>query len=74
VSRFPRPRGRELIAALKHIGFVVVRVRGSHHQLRHPDGRATTIPVNAGDEIGEKLLKAVLRQCNLSVEELRKIL
>jgi predicted RNA binding protein YcfA (HicA-like mRNA interferase family) len=42
--------------------------------MRHPDGRATTIPVHAGDVIGEKLLKSVLRQCGMTVEELKEIL
>jgi predicted RNA binding protein YcfA (HicA-like mRNA interferase family) len=74
MSRLPHPRGRELIKALERIGFVVVRIRGSHHRLKHPDGRITTVPVHAGEEIGEKLLKSILRQCEMTVEELEKLL
>ncbi|WP_022799301.1 type II toxin-antitoxin system HicA family toxin [Thermus islandicus] len=42
--------GQELARLLEE-GFQVVRVRGSHVRLRHPDGRATTVPgdLKAGD-------------------------
>jgi predicted RNA binding protein YcfA (HicA-like mRNA interferase family) len=34
---------REVIARLKHDGWVLVNVRGSHHQFKHPEkpGRVT---------------------------------
>lgn len=31
MSKYPAVTGKEVIAALQQIGFVVVRVRGSHH-------------------------------------------
>ena len=46
MGRLRRLRGREVVAALKRAGFVVLRVRGSHHFLRHSDGRATVVPKN----------------------------
>lgn len=42
MNRLPRIRGRDLLKALQRAGFEVVRVRGSHHFLRHPDGRQTS--------------------------------
>lgn len=45
MSRAPRVSGPELIAALAKIGFDVMRVKGSQHFLRHPDGRSTVVPV-----------------------------
>jgi predicted RNA binding protein YcfA (HicA-like mRNA interferase family) len=47
--RLPRPKGDQLVRALEKAGFQVARVKGSHHFLRHPDGRATTVPVHAGE-------------------------
>jgi len=44
MSRFPRLTGAEIIAALAKAGFVDSRVKGSHHRLRHSDGRVTTVP------------------------------
>ena len=42
-------KGREVIKILKDHDFEVVRVKGSHHFLRHADGRCTVVPVHAGE-------------------------
>ena len=52
MSRFPRLTGAEIIAALAKAGFVDSRVKGSHHRLRHSDGRVTTVPVHGAEIIG----------------------
>jgi predicted RNA binding protein YcfA (HicA-like mRNA interferase family) len=46
VTRLPRLTGADLIAALATAGFAVILVRGSHHFLRHPDGRSTVVPAH----------------------------
>ena len=33
--------GLRVVRAMEKAGFEVVRIRGSHHVLRHPDGRGT---------------------------------
>ncbi len=73
MTKLPRLTGRELIAALETAAFSVVRVRGSHHMLRHTDGRTTTIPVHGGETIGVGLLSRILRDCQLTREELVKL-
>ncbi len=62
--------GRELVRALEKLGFEIVRVRGSHHFLRHPDGRCTVVPVHRGETIGRGLLAQVLRDCEITVDDL----
>ena len=42
----------DLERAAKVLGFIKVRQRGSHARWKHPDGRATTIPVHPSAEIG----------------------
>ena len=74
MSRIPRVAGSELLAALAKAGFVVVRVKGSHHLLRHEDGRSTVVPVHSGETIGPGLLHKILRDCQLTVQDLQKIL
>ncbi len=69
---FPAPGGQRLIKALAHFGFEVVRQRGSHHFLRHPDGRCTVVPVHRGETIGRGLLAKILRDCDLNKNELQK--
>jgi predicted RNA binding protein YcfA (HicA-like mRNA interferase family) len=44
----PAVRGSQVVSALEKAGFVVARINGSHHIMRHPDGRRTTVPVHAG--------------------------
>ena len=69
MPRLPRLRGREVIAALRRAGFEVLRIRGSHHFLQHPDGRRTVVPVHAGEVIGPGLLKKILNDVEMEVEE-----
>lgn len=52
MPRAPRWTGKERIAALKGHGFLVLRVRESHHFLKHVDGRATVVPVHGREIIG----------------------
>ncbi len=56
MTRFPPVSGRELVTALSRKGFQVIRVKGSHHILRHSDGRMTVVPVHGREEIGPGLL------------------
>jgi predicted RNA binding protein YcfA (HicA-like mRNA interferase family) len=63
-----------VIAALKKAGFIVDRIKGSHHMLRHPDGRVTTVPVHGAEIIGPGLLARILRDCNLTREEFEALL
>lgn len=37
--------GKALILALAKLGFQVQRIKGSHHFLKHDDGRTTLVPV-----------------------------
>jgi predicted RNA binding protein YcfA (HicA-like mRNA interferase family) len=73
MSRSPRITGPELIAALVRAGFQVLRLRGSHHFLRHEDGRSTVVPAHSGETLGPGLLSKILRDCQVSVEDLRRL-
>jgi predicted RNA binding protein YcfA (HicA-like mRNA interferase family) len=74
MPRRKRITGKELIRALKKAGFTVIRTQGSHYRLRHADGRITTVPVHAGETIGPGLLGQILRDCDLTHEQLEKLL
>lgn len=71
MARAPRLTGREVLAALRKHGFVPVRVRGSHHFVRHADGRTTVVPVHRGEVLGPGLLASIARDCELDVRDLR---
>lgn len=74
-GRLPILTARELIRALEKLGFVNTRRSGgSHWRFAHPDGRRTTIPVHRGKTIGPGLLRKILRDVDVSPEELREML
>lgn len=75
MSKLPRVTGKEVVAALRKGGFVQVRVRGSHHYLRRPgSGRLVCVPVHSGEILAPKLLKSILEQAGLTLEDLRDLL
>jgi predicted RNA binding protein YcfA (HicA-like mRNA interferase family) len=74
MGKLPSLTGKQLIAALARAGFTVTRIKGSHHFLKHPDGRRTVIPVHAGEAIGPGLLSQILRDCELSRDDLEKLI
>jgi predicted RNA binding protein YcfA (HicA-like mRNA interferase family) len=42
------------------LGFAVARIAGSHHVMRHPDGRGTTVPVHHGRDVAKGTLRGIL--------------
>lgn len=73
MSTLPRPTGKELVRALERAGFATERVRGSHHFLRHPDGRATVVPLRTRT-LGLGLLRKILTDCDIKPEQLEELL
>jgi predicted RNA binding protein YcfA (HicA-like mRNA interferase family) len=73
MSLKPQP-ATKIIKALLKLGFKIVRKRGSHVVLKHPDGRLTVVPVHAGEEIGTGLLNKIIKDTGLSKEEFMKFL
>ena len=74
MSRTPRVTGSDLIAALEKDGFSILRVKGSHHFLRHEDGRSTVVPVHSGETIGPGLFHKIIRDCHLTAVEFGELL
>ena len=74
MTLLPSLTGRELVAVLTKAGFEVLRVKGSHHFLRHADGRSTVVPAHSGETIGPGLFTKILRDCDLSREQFQKFL
>jgi predicted RNA binding protein YcfA (HicA-like mRNA interferase family) len=74
MSKLPSLTGKEVVSLLKKVGFVVERQRGSHVFLRHDDGRATVVPIHSGEAIGPGLLSKILRDVEITKDELLKIL
>ncbi|MES2996045.1 MAG: type II toxin-antitoxin system HicA family toxin [Verrucomicrobiota bacterium] len=74
MGQFPSITGSQLIHALRKIGFETARSKGSHHRLVHPDGRKTTIPVHGKETLGPGLLLKILRDVEITRENLLLLL
>ncbi|MEK7353216.1 MAG: type II toxin-antitoxin system HicA family toxin [Chloroflexota bacterium] len=69
MTRLPTLTGDRIIKALAKAGFIVDRQRGSHVYLKHPDGRATVVPVHKGESVGRGLVSKILRDTDLDRED-----
>jgi len=74
MTKAPRLTGHKLLVALQKAGFEVIRIKGSHHFLRHPDGRSTVIPIHRGETLGPGITSQILKDCEISYGELKNLL
>lgn len=74
MSNLPSLDGKRLIKLLQKVDFEIIRVKGSHHFLRHPDGRATVIPVHGKENIGIGLFHKILKDCEMTIDEFLNLL
>lgn len=74
MTRRSRPTGRQAIDAPCKAGFEEIRTRGSHHFLRHADGRCTVVPAHSGETIGAGLMAKILRETEMIAEQCTSLL
>jgi predicted RNA binding protein YcfA (HicA-like mRNA interferase family) len=71
MPKLPVLSGKQLLKLLQKNGFSVVRQKGSHVFVENKDGELTTvIPLHGNEDLGKGLLKAILNDLELPVEEL----
>ncbi|MDJ0577231.1 MAG: type II toxin-antitoxin system HicA family toxin [Xenococcaceae cyanobacterium MO_234.B1] len=66
-------KAKELEKVAKKLGFKKARQKGSHARWKHPDGRATTIPIHGKAEIGSWLFQEILKQMGITEEEFNQL-
>ncbi|MGE4287906.1 MAG: type II toxin-antitoxin system HicA family toxin [Salinivirgaceae bacterium] len=60
----------DLFKLLKNNGWVVVRQKGSHVIMQHPEkDLQLTVPYHAGKEVKKGLLKAILKQADIKTNK-----
>ena len=74
MSKLPVLKPTELVRLLERLGFERIRQKGSHLYLRHPDGRATVVPMHRGEDIPPGLLRSILHDIELTREEFLNLL
>jgi predicted RNA binding protein YcfA (HicA-like mRNA interferase family) len=65
---------RELSKIAEKVGFQRVRQEGSHNTFRNSQGRIIVIPDHGSQVIVRPLLRKILRDIGLSLEEYHRIL
>ena len=73
MTLLPRISGRECVAALNKIGFVVKRQHGSYIILRR-DNPFSQVVVPNHKELDKGTLRAIIRFAGLSLEDFAKLL
>ena len=68
--RLPALSFREVVRALERLGFRVDHATGSHYRLKHAqDPRRTTVVPRHSRDIKRGVLRSIIRQAGLTVEE-----
>ncbi len=62
MARLPKLTGKELAKVAEKLGFIYSHTTGSHMVYKHFDGRRTTIPHHAGEELGPGLLNKIIKK------------
>jgi predicted RNA binding protein YcfA (HicA-like mRNA interferase family) len=74
VSELPRISGREVVKALKKIGYEQDRQRGSHMILRQTGSPHRRVTVPDHTEVAKGTLRAIIREVGLTVDEFKHLL
>jgi predicted RNA binding protein YcfA (HicA-like mRNA interferase family) len=74
VSELPRISGREVVKALRKVGYEQDRQRGSHIVLRQTVEPHRRVVVPDHKEVAKGTLRAIIKQVGLTVDELKRLL
>ena len=71
-KRIPMLKARDIMRALRALGFSPMRQSGSHIFFQHGDGRTTLVPRHGGEDMGRGLLRQILREIKMTPDEFVK--
>lgn len=75
MGALPVVSGKKLLKVLVKNGFVALRKKGSHVFVQSADGSCgTAVPIHGNEDLGTGLLKSILNDLDLSVDDLRHML
>lgn len=72
--KLPVVSGPDCIKALKKIGYIAVRQRGSHIRLKDKSGKLPPLTVPDHNELRPGLLRKILNDAGLTVEDFISLL
>lgn len=74
MSQLPLVSGREVVKALRKIGYEQDRQRGSHIVLRQTAAPHRRVTVPDHSEVAKGTLRAIIREVGLTVDEFKALL
>ncbi len=74
MSKLPMVNFKAMDRILRHLGFSVVRQKGSHVFYRHADGRTTTLPNHGNKDLARPLMREILREISIAPDEFMELL
>jgi predicted RNA binding protein YcfA (HicA-like mRNA interferase family) len=72
--RLPRVTAAQIVRVLEKRGFWLARQSGSHRIYKNEAGKRVTVPYHSGKILHPKVLKSILRDADLTVEQFQKLL
>lgn len=74
-ERLPRVTAREIITVLEKVGFVFSSQTGSHKiYRRNSENLRATVPFHGSKILHPKVLKSILKEADISLEQLGEFL
>jgi len=72
-EKLPRVTANEMIKIVEKLGFHLSRQSGSHKIYKNDDGKRVTIAYHSGKILHPKIIKSILVDLGISVDEFKKI-
>jgi predicted RNA binding protein YcfA (HicA-like mRNA interferase family) len=73
-EKLPRVTATDIIRALEKAGFSLSRQSGSHKIYKNKSGKRVTVPYHAGDVLHPKVLKSILKDADLTINQLKDLI
>jgi predicted RNA binding protein YcfA (HicA-like mRNA interferase family) len=73
-EKLPRVSAADAVRVLEKAGFHLARQSGSHRIYKNAEGKRVTVPFHSGKELHPKILKSILRDADLTVEEFLELM
>jgi len=70
----PRLTARQIVTILERVGFSLARQSGSHMIYKNAAGKRVTVPFHGSKVLHPKVLQSILRDADLTLESLNKLL
>ena len=74
MTKLPRLTARQIISVLERVGFSPARQSGSHLIYKNAAGKRVTVPFHGAKTLHPKVLRSILRDADLTVEQLQRMM